>query len=83
MTAYNSSRIHFLYPAALDFLNHLRTVKTQNRLEQSVLSNLQDKVMLHNIKIDGLFFYHVYADLTTLVKLNKLTLDIRSKNSHI
>ena len=45
MTAYNSSRIHFLYPAALNFLNHLRTVKTQNRLEQSVLSNLQDKVM--------------------------------------
>ena len=82
VTAYNSSRIHFLYPAALDFLNHLRTVKTLNRLEQYVLSNLQDKVMLHNIKIDGLFFYRVYADLTTLVKSNKLSKSVLDMNVH-
>ena len=82
VTAYNSSRIHFLYPAALDFLNHLRTVKTLNRLEQYVLSNLQDKVMLLNIKIDGLFFYRVYADLTTLVKSNKLSKPVLDMNVH-
>ena len=82
VTAYNSSRIHFLYPAALDFLNNLRTVKTLNRLEQYVLTKLQDKVMLHNIKIDGFFFYRVYADLTTLVKSNKLSKSVFDMNVH-
>ena len=55
-----------------EFLNHLSKIKSLNRLEQCVLSKLNAPVMLHNVKIDGLFNYHVYADLTTLVKLTKL-----------
>ena len=50
-----------------------------NQLEQYVLSKLKDPVMMNNVRIDGLLFFHVYADLTALVKstnLNKTVLDM-------
>ena len=72
VTAYNSARIIFLLPAAIEFLNHLNVAKTMNKLEQYIFSKLKDTVMICNVRIDGLFFYHVYSDLSTLVKSNKL-----------
>lgn len=82
VTAYNSARIYFLYPAALEFLNDLNKRKSMNRLEQYVLSKLNDPVMLNTVKVDGLFFYHVYADLTTLVKSKKLNKSVLDMNVH-
>ena len=82
VTAYNSARICFLYPAALEFLQNLTTTKSLNRLEQYVMLKLQDETMLHNLKIDGLFFYRIYADLTDLVKSNKLNKSVFDMNKH-
>ena len=82
VTAHNSSRIYFLYPAAVEFLNHLGKTKSLNRLEQYVLAKLQDPVMLKTVKVDGLFFYHVYSDLTTLVKSQKLKKSVFDMNVH-
>ena len=58
VTAYNSCRIYFIRKAALEFLEHLSKTKSLNKLEQYVQSN---PVMLGNVKIDGLLFYHVYS----------------------
>lgn len=82
MTAYNSSRIYFLHTAALEFLEHLSKTKVLNRLEQYVLANLKDPVMLSNVKLDGIFFYHAYSDLTTLVKSRQLNKSVLDMNVH-
>ncbi len=82
VTAYNSARIYFLYLAVLEFLQNLSTMKSLNRLEQYVLLKLQDETMLHNLKIDGLFLYRIYADLTDLVKSNKLNKSVFDINKH-
>lgn len=82
VTAHNSARIFFLYAASLEFLEHLSKVKILNRLEQYVLSKLRDPVMLCNVKIDGLFYYQVYSDLTALVKSKKLKKSVFDMNVH-
>ena len=38
--------------------------------------------MLTNVKVDGLLFYHVYSDLTTLVKSRKLDKSLLDMNVH-
>ena len=82
VTACNSAKIHFLYAVALEFLIILSKVKSLNKLEQYVLDKLHDQVMIHNLKIDGLLFYHIYADLTTLVKSKKLNKSVLDMNVH-
>ena len=82
VTVYNSAKIHFLRPAALEFLKYLEKVKNLNRLEQYVLSKVQDTVTMTNVQIDGLFFYHIYADLTTLVKSTQLNKSVLDMNTH-
>ena len=37
---------------------------------------------MNNVKIDSLFFYHVYADLTNLVKSRKLEKSVFDMNTH-
>lgn len=73
VTAYNAARIYFLHPAALEFLEDLSKRKSLNRLEQYVLTTLKDPVMIGTLRIDGLFFYHIYADLTALVKSKQIS----------
>ena len=53
VTAYNSVRIFFLHSAALEFLNYLSATKSLNKLEQYVLSKLNDPVMIGNAGIDS------------------------------
>lgn len=43
-----------------------------NRVEKSVYEKLQQSKQLAHLKIDGLLFYHVYADLMVLAKSNTL-----------
>ena len=66
----------------IEFLAHLSKLKSLNRLEQYVLAKLNDSEMMGNVKIDALFFYHVYADLTALVKSKKLEKSVFDMNVH-
>ena len=48
------------------FLKEL--IKSINCLKSSCLQKLQDPVLLTNLRLEGLMFDKVYADLMTLVK---------------
>ena len=61
------------------FLKEQRLIKALNRLESSCLQKLQDPLLLANLRLEGLMFEKVYADLMTLAKstdLNKSALDM-------
>ena len=47
-----------------------------------MFSNLKDTVTNCNVTMYGLFFYHLYSDLTTLVKSNKLNKSVMDMNVH-
>ena len=62
-------------------MNEQKLIKSLNRLESSCLQKLQDPVLLANLRLEGLTFDKVYADLMTLVKstdLNKSALDMNA-----
>ncbi len=71
VTASNASKLFFLKDAAINFLEF--TGKSNgNRLEKDVYDKLKRDEMLTHLKVDGLMFYHVYADLMVLAKSNAL-----------
>ena len=78
VTASNAAKIFFLKEAALHFLE-FSGKSNGNRLEKDVDEKLKKKEELAHLKVDGLLFYHVYADLVLLAKssvLNKSALDM-------
>lgn len=67
-TARNSGRLFFLVPAINGFLVELKMLKSLNRLEDVVLTSIQNDTMIVHLKLDGLMFDHIYADLMMLFK---------------
>ena len=82
VTASNAARAFYLAPIAAEYLDHLSTTKTLNKLEQDVLKKLNNDSELAQLKLDGLFFYHIYADLMMLVKSNDLSKSVLDMNTH-
>lgn len=78
VTASNASKLFFLKNAIIKFLDY--TGKGNgNRLERTVYTKLKKSEELVHLKVDGLMFFHVYADLMVLAKsttLNKSALDM-------
>ena len=78
VTASNASKLFFLKGAVIKFLDYTGKCNG-NRLERDVYVKLKENEKLVHLKIDGLMFYHVYADLMVLAKstiLNKSALDM-------
>ena len=77
-TASNASKLFFLKNAIVRFLEY--TGKSNgNRLEKDVYEKLKQSQEQAHLKVDGLMFYHIYADLMVLVKsttLNRSALDM-------
>ena len=54
-------------------------LKSLNRLEEEVLTSIQNDTMIVHLKLHGLMFDHIYADLMMLIKskvLDKCVLDM-------
>ena len=82
VTASNSARAFFLAPMAVEYLQQLSSTKVLNRLEQDVLKKLKSPSELAQLKLDGLFFYHIYADLMMLIKSTFLSKNVLDMNTH-
>ena len=79
VTSCNAGRLYFLRDILVAFLKEQNSIKLLNRLESTCLQKLQDSLLLTNLRLEGLLFDKVYADLMTLVKsteLNKSALDM-------
>ena len=69
----------FLKQAFLEFLREQQYVKTLNLLELTCLTKLGDRLLIMKLRLEGLLFDRVYADLMMLVKsktLQKTALDM-------
>ena len=78
VTASNASKLFFLKDAVMQFLEYSGK-SDGNRLERDIYAKLKKNEELAHLKVDGLMFYHVYADLMVLAKsntLNKSALDM-------
>lgn len=81
VTSCNAGRLYFLQKAMVTFLNEQKLIKSLNRLELCCFRKLHDPILLANLRLEGLIFDKVYADLMMLVKstvLNKSTLDMNT-----
>ena len=81
VTSCNAGRLYFLCKALVEFLEEEELIKALNRLESTCLKKLHDSLLLTNLKLEGLMFDKVYADLMTLVKstdLNKTAIEMSS-----
>ena len=79
VTAYNAGRLFYLAPAINHFLQEQSLMKSLNQLEAEVHQKLQSERIKAELKLDGLFFDKLYADLMMLVKsteLDKSVLDM-------
>ena len=78
VTASNASKLFFLKNAIISFLEFTGKCNG-NKLEKDIYEKLKHNQELVHLKLDGLMFYHVYADLMVLAKsntLNKSALDM-------
>ena len=82
VTACNAAGAFYLVPTAIAYLQELSTMKDLNRLEKEVLRKLSNGSELAQLKLDGIFFYHVYTDLMTLVKSNIFNKSVLDMNTH-
>ena len=82
VTAKNAGKILFLTPAIIAFLSELKCTKQLNQLEASVLEALQRKETITLLRIEGLMFDRIYADLTMLAKSRKLNKSVFDMNTH-
>ena len=63
------------------FLEEQKLIKELNQLELTCLQKLHESLLLTNLKLEGLMFDKVYADLMILVKssnMKKTAIDMRS-----
>ena len=72
VTAYNAGRIFYLAQAITQFLQEQKIMKSLNQLEAEVEQKLQSERVKAELKLDGLFFDKLYADLMMLVKSTEL-----------
>ncbi len=82
VTSCNAGRLYFLRVAMVTFLEEQRLIKALNRLESSCLQKLQDSLLLAKLRLEGLMFDKVYADLMTLVKSTELSKSSLDMNTH-
>lgn len=82
VTASNAARAFYLVPTAVEYIEELKCIKELNRLEKEVHKKLTNPSELAQLKLDGLFFYHVYADLMMLVKSTDLDKSVLDMNTH-
>ena len=82
VTARNAGRIFYLRPLAIKFLEASELRKELNGLERDVLANLQSRHGAALLKVDGLFFDTIYADLMCLLKSKKLEKKFLDMNPH-
>ena len=82
ITASNAAKAYYLAPMAKAYLEELSTTKELNRLEKEVQKKLNSTSELAQLKLDGIFFHHVYADLMVLVKSNSLNKSVLDMNKH-
>lgn len=78
VTASNASKLFFLKDAVIKFLDYTGKCNG-NRLERDIYAKLKESQELVHLRVDGLMFVQVYADLMTLAKsttLNKSALDM-------
>ena len=68
VTSRNAGRLFFLAPHAVTFLESLSLIKQLNGLEKDVLHNLKSDIDLALLKVDGLLFDQIYADLMCILK---------------
>ena len=81
VTSCNAGRLYFLCKALIEFLKEKELIKALNHLESTCLKKLHDSLLLTNLRLEGLMFDKVYADLMTLVKstdLNKTAIEMSS-----
>lgn len=81
VTSCNAGRLYFLCKAMIEFLKEQTLIKALNHLESTCLKKLHDSLLLTNLRLEGLMFDKVYADLMTLVKsadLNKTAIEMSS-----
>jgi len=82
VTAKNAGRILYLTKAIRDFLTDLAQYKALNQLESQVLKQLSNDSILAQLKLDGLLFDQLYADLMMLVKSKHLDKSVLDMNMH-
>ena len=81
VTAANAAKIVFLRDAAIEFLKYTGKDKG-NKLEKDVYTKLLNPAEIAGLRVDGLMFYHVYADLVILSKSNELKKSVLDMNIH-
>ena len=82
VTSRNAGCIYFLRSAMITFLHEKQLFKSLNRLESTCLRKLKDPVIVATLKLEGLMFDKVYADLMILVKSTKLNKSSLDMNIH-
>ena len=82
VTARNAGRIFYLRPLAIRYLEEYSQTKELNGLEKDVLQHMKSEIDSALLKVDGLFFDKVYADLMMLMKSKKLGKKLLDVNLH-
>ena len=82
VTARNAGRLFYLKKFIEKFLEQLKLTKTLNKLESSVLSHINTPYELALLKLDGLFYDKVYADMMVLLKSKSLKKSFMCMNAH-
>ena len=82
VTARNAGRLFYLKKFIEKFLEQLKVIKTLNKLESSVLSHINTPYELALLKLDGLFYDKVYADMMVLLKSKTLEKSFMCMNVH-
>ena len=73
VTSRNAGRIFFLAPYTINYIHSLERTKELNNLEKDVLQYLTNDLDKALLKVDGIFFDAIYADLMCLLKSTKLS----------
>ena len=79
VTSCNAGHLYFLHKAMIEFLKEQELIKALNHLESACLKKLHDSLLLINLRLEGLMFDKVYADLMILVKsfdLSKMAIEM-------
>lgn len=82
VTAANASKVLFLKDAAVSFLRYTFRHVKGNKLEEDLFAKLNSPAELIHLKLDGLMFYHIYADLVQLAKSQYLKKSVLDMNDH-
>ena len=82
VTARNAGRLFYLTKLIEKFLQQAKLLKTLNRLENDVLVHVSTPSDLALLKLDGLFYDKVYADMMMLLKSTYLNKSFLCMNIH-